>query len=61
MAGLVWSGVGGRFSRGGRDGRFTSNSTFPISSGGVALGKMTGGLVTGFRSRDMTCGVSKEG
>jgi len=56
--GLVCSGVaglisGGRSSRGDRDGGFNGNGTFPISSGGVALGKMTGGaagLVIGFRS-----------
>jgi len=47
IAGLVPSGLGGRSSRGGG---FTGNGAFPISSGGEALGKMTGGLVTGFRS-----------
>jgi len=61
VAGLVPSGPGGRSSRGSRDGGFNGNGAFPISSGGIALGKMTGGLVTGFRSKDVTCGVSKEG
>jgi len=50
VAGLVLSVLGGRSSRGGRGGRFTGSGVFPISSGGIALGKMTGGLVTGFRS-----------
>jgi len=50
VAGLVPSGSGGKSSRGGRDGGFNGNGAFPISSGGKALGKMTGGLVTGFRS-----------
>jgi len=61
IAGLVHSGLGGRFSRGNRDGGFNGNGAFPISSGGVALGKMTGGLVAGFRSKDTTSGVAKEG
>jgi len=61
VVGLVHSGLGGWFSRGDRDGGFNGNGAFPICSGGVALGKMTGGLVAGFRSRDTTCGVSKEG
>jgi len=61
VAGLVHSGLGGRSSRGNRDGGFNGNGAFPISSGGVALGKMTGGLLTGFRSKDTTGGVSKEG
>jgi len=59
IAGLVPSGLGAKSSRGGRDGGFNGNGAFPISS--EALGKMTGGLVTGFRSNDVTCGVSKEG
>ena len=58
MVGMVCSGVaglipfvlGGRSSRGDRDDGFNGNGVFPISSGGEALGKMTGGLVTGFRS-----------
>jgi len=50
VTGLVHSGLGGRSSRGDRDGGFNGNGAFPISSGGEALGKMTGGLVTGFRS-----------
>jgi len=58
IAGLVHSVLGGRSSRGDRDGGFNGNGAFPISSGGVALGKMTGGLVLGFKSRDTTCGVS---
>jgi len=49
IAGLVLSGLGGRSSRGGRGGGFNGNGAFPISSGGEALGKMTGGLVTGSR------------
>jgi len=61
IAGLVSSGLGGEPSRGSRDGRFNGNGAFPISSGGVALGKMTGSLIAGFRSNDVTCGVSKEG
>ena len=64
VAGLVWSGVaglGGRSSRGDRSGGFNGNGAFPISSGSVALGKMTGDLVAGFRSKDTTCGVFKEG
>jgi len=61
IAGLVHSGLGGRSSRGDRDGRLNGNGAFPISSGGMALGKMTGDLVAGFRSRDTTCGMSKEG
>jgi len=42
----VWvhSGLGGMSSR---DGRFSGSGSFPISSGGVALGKMGGGLATG--------------
>jgi len=47
VAGLVLSGLGGRSSRGSG---FSGNGVFPISSGGKALGKMTDGLVTGFRS-----------
>jgi len=47
VAGLVFSGLGGRSFRGSG---FSGNGTFPISSGGEALGKMTGGLVTSFRS-----------
>jgi len=43
------TGLGGGSSRGNRDGGFTGSGAFPISSGSVALGKMTGGLVTGFR------------
>jgi len=61
VSGLIHSGLGGRSSRGDRDGGFTGSGAFPISSGSIALGKMTGGLVTGFRSKDVTCGVSKEG
>jgi len=65
VAGLVYSGLGGSSSRGDSDGGFTGSGAFPISSGGIALGKMTGGLVacliTGFRSKDMSSGVGKEG
>jgi len=46
VAGLVLSGLGGRSSRGSG---FNGNGVFPISSGGEALGKMTGGLVVVFR------------
>jgi len=69
VMGLVCSGVaslfhsGGRSSRGDRDGGFNGNGCFPISSGGVALGKMTGGtagLVVGFRSKDTSTGVGEE-
>ena len=63
-AGMVCSGVaglGGRSSRDSRGGGFNGNGTFPISSGGEALGKMTSGLVVVFRSWITTCGVSKEG
>jgi len=55
------SGLGDKSSRGGRGGGFTGSGAFPISSGGEALGKMTGGLVTGSSLWDMICGVSKEG
>jgi len=62
VIGLVCSGVAGLVSsKGSRDGGFSGNGAFPISSGGVALGKMTGGLVTGFRSKDTTSGVPKDG
>jgi len=65
VAGLFHSGLGGSSSEGGRGGGFSGNGCFPISSGGVALGKMTGGLVafltTGFRSKDMGPGVGVEG
>jgi len=65
VAGLVHSGLGGRSSRGDRDGGFTGNGCFPISSGGIALGKMTGGLVTcwvtGFRLKDVSSGVGEKG
>jgi len=41
------------------------NGCFPIDSGGVALGKMTGGLVvclaTGSRLKDTSSGPGKEG
>ena len=43
------------------DGLVHWGTTGMVCSGGEALGKMTGGLVTGFRSKDVTCGVSKEG
>ena len=61
IAGLVLSGLGGRSSRDGKGGGFNGNGAFPMSSGGKALGKMTGGLVFVSRLWDMTCGVSKEG
>ena len=46
VAGLVLSGLGGRSSKDSKGGGFNGNGAFPISSGGEALGKMTGGLVT---------------
>jgi len=61
VAGLVHSGLGGRSSR---DGGFNGNGAFPISSGGVALGKMTdgaAGLVIGFRLKDTSSGVVEKG
>ena len=63
VAGLVHSGLGGMSSKGDSDGGFNGKGTFPISSGGIALGKMTGGasLVTGLRLKDMRSGVGKEG
>ena len=45
--GLVHSGLGGMSSRGDSDGGFNGSGAFPISSGGVAVGKMTEGLVAG--------------
>ena len=63
--GLVHSGLGGRSSKGDRDGGFNGNGCFPISSGGVVLGKITCGLVadlvTGLRSKDTSSGVVEEG
>jgi len=44
------AGLGSRSSKGGRGSGFNGNGAFPISSGGVASGKITGDLVTGFRS-----------
>jgi len=61
VAGLVHSGLGGRSSRGDSDGGFRGNGIFPISSGGIASGKMTGGLVAGFRSKNTMFGVGREG
>jgi len=61
VAGLVHSGLGGRSSR---DGGFNGNGAFPISSGGVALGRTTGGLAgltAGLRSKDTSAGVDEEG
>ena len=54
IAGLVHSGLGGRSSRGDSDGRFIGSGAFPMSFGGIVLGKITGGaagLVTGSRSK----------
>jgi len=63
--GLVHSGLGGMFSKGDSDGRFIGNGAFPISSGGVALGKITGGtgvvLCTGVLMRGMAFGRRKNG
>jgi len=65
VAGLVHSGLGGRSSKGSRDSRFIGSGTFPISSGSIASGKMTGGLVVGLvagpKSKDTTVGVGKKG
>jgi len=65
VAGLVHSGLDGRSFKGNRDGDSNGNGCFLISSGGVALGKMTGGLVaclaTGFRLKDISSGVGEEG
>jgi len=60
---MTWDGLvhGGISSKGDSDGGFDGSGCFPMSSGGVALGNMGNGLVTGFRSKDMTCGVPKEG
>jgi len=64
VTGLVCSGVAG-LVHSGLGGRFDGNGCFPISSGGVVLGKMTGGLVAclaaSFRLKDVTVGVGKEG
>jgi len=57
-AGLVHSGLGGMSSK---DGRFSGNGSFPISSGGVALGKMGSGLVTGVMARVVESGKRKNG
>jgi len=56
--GLVHTGLGGTSSR---TGRFIGNGCFPMRSGGVALGNMGDGLVTGFRSKDTRSGVVEEG
>ena len=62
---LVHSGLGGISSRGNSDGGFNGSGAFPISSGGVALGKMTGGtgvvLCTGVPIRGMASGRRKNG
>jgi len=58
-AGLVHSGLGGMSSRDGGDGRFSGNGSFPISSSGVALGKIGGGLVTGVTARGIESGKRK--
>ena len=59
--GLVHCGLGGMSSKGDSDSGFNGNGCFPMSSGGVALGNMGDGLVAGFRSKDTTSGVPKEG
>ena len=56
--GWVHTGLGGISSR---TGGFIGNGCFPMRSGGVALGNMGDGLVTGFRSKDMRSGVVEEG
>jgi len=61
IAGLFHSGLGGRSSSGDRDGGFNGNGAFPISSGSVALGKITEGLVVVCRFKNMTSGVPKDG
>jgi len=63
--GLVHSGLGGVSSRGDSNSGFASNGAFFISSGGVALGKITGGtsmvLCTGVPIRGVESGRRKNG
>jgi len=65
VVGLVHSGLGGISSRGDSNGGFNGNGCFPISSGGVALGKITGGtgvvLCTGVPMRGIESGKRKNG
>ena len=57
-AGLVHSGLGGMSSK---DSGFNGNGSFPISSGGVALGNIGSGLVTGVTVRGIESGKRKNG
>jgi len=63
--GLVHSGLGGISSKGDSDGGFNGNGAFPISSSGIALGKITGGtgvvLGTGVMLRGVASGRRKNG
>jgi len=63
--GLVHSGLGGMSSKGNSNGGFTGNGAFSIDSGGMALGKMTGGtgmvLCTGVLVRGVASGRRKNG
>jgi len=45
--GWVHIGLGGTGGMSSKDGGFNGNGRFPISSGGVALGNMGGGLAAG--------------
>jgi len=57
--GQVHSGLGGKSSSGGG---FIGSGSFSISSGGMALGKIGGGLVTGVTTRGMgSVGKRKNG
>jgi len=53
----------GGFSGGtsSRDSGFIGNGSFPISSGGMALGKIGGRLVTGVTTRGIQSGKRKNG
>ena len=57
--------LGGSGGRSGRTDGFNGSGCFPIDSGGVALGKMTGDLavclVTGSSPKDTSFGPGKEG
>jgi len=65
-AGLVHSGLGGMSSK---DGGFNGNGSFPINSGGVALGKIgsgsfiisSGGMVLGKIGGGLVTGVMVRG
>ena len=70
MTGLIGSGngsssLGGSGGGSDRTEGFNGSGCFPIDSGGVALGKMTGGLVaclvTGSSWKDTSAGPGEEG